>query len=131
MMSEYQSLTILTIFFMFAWVPVSIGKMKSFTFGWLATNRDTKPEKELIAWASRCDRAYNNLKDYFPAFAVAILVLGAMGKFDDSTRYASSLFLIGRIGHYVSYSMGYVPFRAIFFFTGLFANFYLLIKILI
>lgn len=116
---------------MFAWVPVSIGKMKSFSFKWLATNRDTKPQNELVLWASRCDRAYSNLKDYFPAFVVAILVLGALEKFDETTKVASLIYVIGRMGHYASYGLGIVPLRALFFFIGLFANFYLLIKILI
>lgn len=131
MMNEYQSLALLTLFFTLAWVPVSVGKMRSFGFRWLASNRGTKPQGELPDWATRCDRAYNNLKDYFPAFVVAILTLGVLNKFDETTQIGAAIFLISRIGHYVSYGLGNVPLRAVFFISGFLANLYLLIKILI
>lgn len=131
MHAEYQILAILTLFFLFAWVPVSVGKMRAFGGKWLASNRTPIPGKELEPWAQRCERAYNNLKDYFPAFVVAVVILGLSGKFDESTRVACLVYLIGRLGHYVAYGMGIVPLRFVFFSGGLVANTYLLIKILI
>lgn len=128
---EYQALGLMTVFFLFAWFPVSIGKWKTFGWKWLASNRTPVQGKELLPWAARCDRAYNNLKDYFPAFIVAVLVLGVNGKFDESTKWATALFVAARICHYISYGLGSVRFRASFFFVGLFANLYLLIKIFI
>ena len=129
MHTEYQALTSLTLLFMCAWLPISIGKWKSFGGAWLASNRDPLKGKELLPWAARCERAYSNLKDYFPAFIVAILVLGATNKFDNSTNIASILFVLARIGHYIAYGIGNVLGRASFFFLGLVANVYLLLKI--
>jgi uncharacterized MAPEG superfamily protein len=126
---EYQALASLTLLFLFAWFPVSIGKWKSFGGTWLASNRDPLKGKELLPWAARCDRAYSNLKDYFPAYVVAVLVLGVTNKFDDSTNIASVLFVVARVGHYAAYALGNVLGRAIFFFIGLGANVYLLLKI--
>lgn len=131
MQTEYLALTTMTILFTLAWLPVSIGKLKSFGRKWAASNREPIPGKELVPWAARCDRAYSNLKDYFPAFVVAILVLGATNKFDHSTEIASVVFVVARICHYVSYGLGNVKFRALFFFAGLLSNLYLLIKIFI
>ena len=129
MSTEYYSLAIMTLFFLFAWTPVSLGKVKGYGFKYLASNRSYTPKTELPAWAARCDRAYNNLKDYFPAFVVAILLLGTLNKFDNSTATAAIIYTVVRILHYVSYGVGFVPGRALFFFTGLFANTYLLLKI--
>jgi uncharacterized MAPEG superfamily protein len=131
MQTEYQMLGLMTLFFLFAWAPVSVGKFRSFGPKWLASNRNPLQGKELEAWSQRCDRAYNNLKDYFPAFVAAILILGATGKFDDSTRIASMIFFFARIGHYIAYGFGNVPMRAVFFFSGLICNTYLLIKVVI
>mgnify|MGYP006191226895 CR=1 FL=1 len=131
MTTEYTCLTIMTLFFMFAWAPISVGKFQAFGGRWLASNRKPLPGKELAPWAARCERAYNNLKDYFPAYVVAILVLGAQNKFDQGTSYAAMIFLMARVGHYISYGLGNVPARFGFFTTSLVANLYLLIKIFI
>lgn len=128
---EYTYLTIMTLIFFLAWVPVSVGKFQAFGGRWLASNRKPLPGKELLPWAARCERAHNNLKDYFPAYVVAILVLGAHGKFDPGTSYAALIFLVARVGHYISYGIGNVPARFVFFTSSLVANAYLLIKIFI
>ncbi len=126
---DYQALAAMTILFAFAWLPVSIGKARAFGGKWLASNRDPLAEKALEPWASRCERAYANLKDYFPAFVVAVLLLGATGKFDQSTAIVSGLFVLGRVGHYISYGLGSVGARATFFGMSFFANLYLLLKV--
>lgn len=128
---EYQCLAIMTFLFLFAWFPVSVGKWKSFGEKWLASNRDPLQEKSLIPWAARCDRAYSNLKDYFPAFIVAVLLLGITNKFNNGTAIASLLFVLARAGHYASYGVGFVRARAIFFAIGIFANVYLLLQVLL
>jgi uncharacterized MAPEG superfamily protein len=119
----------MTIFFMFAWVPVSVGKAKSFGRKWIASNRSPLPDKELIPWAARCERAHNNLKDNFPAFIAAILLLGHLGKLDQGTTYAALIFVFARLAHYFAYGMGNVPGRAVSYALGLGANLYLLVKI--
>jgi uncharacterized MAPEG superfamily protein len=131
MLFEYQCLTAITLFFILAWLPVSVGKWQGFGLRWLASNRTPVVGKELPPWAARCDRAYNNLKDYFPAYVVAIVLLGLTQKFDQGTSYAALIFVMARIGHYISYGIGNVIARATFFFAGLLSNIYLLIKILI
>lgn len=131
MHTEYQVLAVMTLFFLYAWSPISVGKKRTFGMKWLASNRTPVTGKELEPWAQRCDRAYSNLKDYFPAFVVAIIVLGITGKFDETTKIASLVYLFARLGHYIVYALGNVPLRAVCFFSGLIANTYLLIKILI
>lgn len=114
-----------------AWFPVSIGKLNALGGKWLASNREPVPGKYLPNWAARCERAHNNLKDYYPAFVVAILLLGQLNKFDQSTSYAALIYVVGRLGHYLSYGLGNVLARATFFFIGLLSNLYLLVKIFI
>lgn len=131
MQHEFVSLAVMSMFFLVAWFPVSMGKWKSFGFKWLASNRVPVSGTELPDWAARCERAHNNLKDNFPAFVTAILALGVLNKFDNGTALAAVIYTAARIGHYISYGIGNVLARAIFFFSGLIANFYLLIKIFI
>jgi uncharacterized MAPEG superfamily protein len=128
---EYISLLVLSLLFSVAWAPVSFGKKQAFGFRWLASNRKAIPKGELPEWAARCDRAFNNLKDNFPPFIAAVLVLGVLNKFDQSTSIAATIFVVARLCHYISYGAGNVPLRATFFFSGLIANTYLLIKALI
>lgn len=129
MQSEYLTLTIGTLFFMFAWLPISVGKSRSFGLKWLASNRTPLEGKELAGWAIRCERAYSNLKDYFPAFIVAILLLGQMDKFDETTKWAAILFVVARIAHYAAYGFGNFPIRFMSYLFAMSANLYLLLKI--
>lgn len=130
MQTEYISLIIITMFFLVAWFPSSMGKYRSFGWKWLAGNRKPVEGKELEPWAARCERAHNNLKDNLPGFIVAIVVLGLLNKFDEATAMVSMIYVGARFGHYISYAAGIPLFRGLFFFTGLFSNFYLLIKAL-
>lgn len=131
MTAEYQSLAVLTLFFVFAWFPASVAKWQTFGWKWLASNRSPIEGKALDSWGARCERAHNNLKEFFPAFIVAVLILGATDRFDEGTAIASSIYVIARLLHFFSYAIGNVLARGMFFFIGLFSNIYLLIKILI
>jgi uncharacterized MAPEG superfamily protein len=128
MLFEYQMLGVMTLFFLFAWLPSSVGKWKSFGPKWLASNREMVNGKEMVAWGARAERAHNNLKDYFPGFVVAIFLLGTLNKFDQSTAIASGIFVISRIVHLFSYVAGIVSLRALTYTLGMASNIYLLIK---
>lgn len=128
MPAETTSLVLMTLFFLFAWLPVSLGKYQAFGGKWLASNRNPVEGKTLPSWAQRCERAHNNLKDYFPGFVVAVLLLAYLGRFDESTKIAALIFVLARISHYVAYGYGNVPFRALGFFISMGANLYLLFK---
>ena len=121
----------MSILFLLAFFPVSVGKAQSFGWKWLGSNRKPIPGKELPEWAARCDRAHNNLKDNFPGFIAAVLLLGLTAKFDHSTAILCWLYVGARVMHYASYGLGIVPLRALFYFTGLFSNLYLLIKVIV
>lgn len=127
---EYSMLGLMTLFFLFAWLPASVGKARSFGFGWVNSNRDPVKDKELLPWGARAERAHNNLKDNYPAFAVVIILLGTTGRFDESTSIAAALYVFMRLGHFVSYTLGFVIPRAICYLTALGANIYMLSKLL-
>lgn len=131
MRPEYQSLAILCILFLYAFIPSSMGKMKTFGAKWVLSNRTPVEGKHLEGWTARCERAHNNLKDNLPAFIAAILLLGMTNRFDNQTAFLAVFYVVVRIGHYISYGIGNVPARAIFYFSGLLCNTYLLIKVLI
>lgn len=126
---EYTMLTIMTLFFMFAWMPASVGKLKSYGTTWVNSNRDPVVGKELLPWAGRVERAYANLKDYFPAYVVAILLLGITNQFDDVTQWASIVFVVARFGHFLMYGLGSVSGRFVCYITSMSANVVLLLKV--
>ncbi|MFL5785227.1 MAG: MAPEG family protein [Bacteriovoracaceae bacterium] len=125
---EYQMLLFMTFFFLVAWVPASLAKRATFGFKWVMSNRDHTPSVQLPAWGTRADRSYNNLKDYFPGFVVAILLLGQLNKFDHSTAIAAGAYVALRMVHFIAYTSGNFPFRFVGFTGGMIANFYLLAK---
>lgn len=126
---EYQALAIMTIFFLLAFIPSSVAKRKSYGMKWLLSNRDPLKDREMIPWGQRCERAHNNLKDNFPGFVVAILLLGAVGKFSNMTELLAGIYVVARLGHFIAYGIGNVPLRALTYFSGLIANIVLLIKV--
>ncbi|MFZ4713920.1 MAG: MAPEG family protein [Bacteriovoracaceae bacterium] len=128
---EYQMLTYMTLFFLFAWFPSSMAKKEVYGFQWLASNRKPVEGKVWKGWHARSELAYNNLKDYFPAFVVAVLLLGINGKFDYTTKWATTLFVIGRIFHFISYLAGNVILRFAFYLIAMAANIFLLIKLIL
>jgi uncharacterized MAPEG superfamily protein len=130
MRPELYTLAFLSILFLLAFLPASIGKKRAFGWQWLAGNRRPLTDKSLEPWADRCERAHNNLKDNFPGFVVAILLLHQLQKFDDVTAALSLIYVAGRIGHFVAYGIGNPLLRGTFYFVGLFSNLALLIKVI-
>lgn len=128
---EFYSFTIMSIFFLLAWIPTSVGKAQSFGMKWVASNRNPVKDKELPSWVARCERAHNNLKDNYPAFVAAVLALSFVGKFSQGTAIACVLYVIARVFHFASYGMGNVPLRAVSYISGLVANIYLLINVIL
>jgi uncharacterized MAPEG superfamily protein len=126
---EYKMLVLMTFIFLVAWLPSSLAKWHSYGGKWLASNRRPVLDKELPQWGQRAERAHNNLKDYFPGFVVAILLLGSLNKFDVYTAWASGLYVLGRVGHLAAYIGGNVLLRSLTFFLSMGCNFYLLIKV--
>lgn len=126
---EYSMLALMTLFFLFAWLPSSIGKARSFGGRWLMSNRTPLQGKELAPWAARTERAYSNLKDYYPGFAVVIILLGTTGRFDESTSVAALVYVVMRFAHFAFYSFGSVWGRALSYMVAMAANIFLLIKL--
>ena len=126
---EFKMLAVMTVIFLVAWLPSSIAKWQSFGGKWLASNRNPLAGKELRPWGARAERAHSNLKDNFPGFIVAILILGWANKFDAYTSWAAGLYVLGRIIHLISYTAGNVLVRALSYFLALGANIYLLTQV--
>ncbi len=126
---EYQMLGCMTIFYLYSFIPSSIGKYKSFGAKWLASNRNPISDKQLSSWGARAERAYQNLKDFYPAFLVAILLLGQLNRFDNITAWCSGIYVICRIIHMSAYIAGNVFLRASSWTLAIVANTILLIKV--
>lgn len=126
---EYSMLALITLFYLFAWLPASIGKVRSYGWKWAASNRGAVTDKVLLPWAGRVDRAYNNLKEFYPAFAVVIILLGTTGRFDESTSIAAAIYVFMRLAHFACYGFGNVTGRALCWLVSVVANTFLLIKL--
>lgn len=121
---EFTFLAITSLFLFLAWLPSSVAKFQNFGVKWLAGNREANG-KSLSDWGQRAERAHNNFKDYFPSFAVVVILLGMTGNFDSTTAIATGLFLAFRVLHFIAYCLGMPMLRAFCFFVNVFAVLYL------
>lgn len=131
MQFEYVALVLMTFFYLLAFLPSSYAKLKLYGGKWLASNRTPPVDKVMLPWGQRAERAYTNLKDYFPGYVVAILLLGQLGKFDQTTSLAAGLYVVSRMGHMAAYIAGSVRLRFATYVIAMISNFYLLVKCLI
>lgn len=123
---ELQLLALMTLLFMLAWLPASVCKYQSYGLGWLLSNRSPAGLPPLPEWGQRAERAHNNLKENFPGFAVAVLLLAITGGFTEGTRIASTVFVGARLVHMPAYIQGQVWPRVISWIAGVAACLYLL-----
>jgi uncharacterized MAPEG superfamily protein len=123
---ELEILALMTLLFMLAWIPASVCKYQTYGLGWLLSNRSVAGLPPLPEWGQRAERAHNNLKENFPGFAVAVLLLAITGGFTQGTRIASAVFIGARLVHMPAYIQGHVWIRSISWAIGLGACLYLL-----
>lgn len=121
---EFTILALTSLFLFLAWLPSSVAKKQSYGVKWLAGNREPST-RELSAWGQRAQRAHENFKDYFPSFAVVVILLGMMNLFSTSTAIACGVFFLFRVLHFIVYCLGYPLMRALCFFINVFAVLYL------
>lgn len=72
--------------------------------GTLAGNRENLPAME--GWRGRADRAYRNMLESLPLFAIFVLAGAAAGVSDDLTVIGAQLFLYARIAYALVYLIG-------------------------
>jgi uncharacterized MAPEG superfamily protein len=70
----------------------------------LAGNREDSPA--LTEWRGRADRAYRNMLEFLPMFAVLVLVAHVAGAANASTALGAQLFLYARVVYAVVYLIG-------------------------
>lgn len=126
---EYKMLILMTMFFILAFLPASFAKVRTYGIWWAASNRDQVPQTQLPLWGQRAERAHINLKDNFPGFIVAILLLGTLGKFDEITSWLAGLYVLGRIAHFFFYVTGISLPRTLGYGLALSCNIALMIRI--
>ena len=131
---EILSLSILSILYLLAFLPSSLGKAKYYGQKWLASNRSLKDGQQefhlLNNWGARSERAYRNLQTNYPPFAVAIVLLITLQLTTKMTGILSLVYLICRIGHFVSYMIGFVAPRALFWGLAWGINIYFFVYML-
>ncbi|MDE2196456.1 MAG: MAPEG family protein [Gammaproteobacteria bacterium] len=127
---EMLILAITTLLFMFSWVPASVAKYHVYGLRWLASNRSTEGLPPMPEWAQRAIRAQDNLKENYPGFAVAVLLLAFTGGFTRGTAAAAAIFLAARLVHLPAYIAGAPGLRIFSWAVGFVAMVYLLIMAL-
>lgn len=125
MTTDYICLAIIGVFSILAFLPASLGKVSVLGMGWAGSNRDRPITKELPLWASRAERAHNNLKDNLPAFIIAVLLLGITNHLSHATAIACVVYVIARFAHFAVYMGGLAMPRSLAFFVGVLANLFL------
>jgi len=131
MSPEMTILALVTLLYIVAWIPPLVAKCQAWGWRWLATNRSTAGLPPLSETGQRAVRAYDNLKENYPPFAVAILLLAFSGGFTEYTAVAALLFLVARLIHMPAYILGMPWLRTPSWLLGLAATVYLLIMALV
>lgn len=131
MSPEMTILALVTLFYAFSWLPAFVAKSQSYGVRWLATNRSTAGLPPLSEMGQRAVRAHDNLKENYPPFAIAILLLAFSGGFTRYTALAAIVFLIARLVHMPAYVLGVPWLRTLSWLVGFVATVYLLIMALV
>lgn len=129
---ELQMLGWVTVLMMLAYLPGSMAKKQAYGMGWMTSNRDTEGLPPITGWGARALRAHENLKENFPMFAVAVLLVVLAGKAGtSSTEMAAVTFLVARLVHISVYIAGWFWPRTLAWLVGWVATGYLLFVALI
>lgn len=123
---EMLILGLVTLFLMFAWLPGSVAKYRAYGLDRLVSNRPMEGWEALPEWGQRSVCAHANLRDNYPAFAVAVLLLAFSGGFTPGTALASVIFLIARLVHMPACIVGIPWLRNLAWIAGFLATLYLL-----
>lgn len=126
MSSEMLMLGLTTLLLMFAWLPGLVAKAHTYGLNWVLSNRPTSGLPPLPGWGQRSERAYANLRQNYPAFAVSVLLLAFTGGFTPATRLAAAVFLAARLAHLPAYIAGVPWLRTLTWALGFLATLYLL-----
>ena len=123
---ELQMLALMSFLFALAWLPASIAKYRTYGPDWLTSNHYTEGLSSLPEWGQRAERAHASLRESFPAFATAVILLAITGGYSEGTRLASALFVLARLMHFGTYVAGIAWLRSLGWALGLLATLYLL-----
>ncbi|MDE2235991.1 MAG: MAPEG family protein [Gammaproteobacteria bacterium] len=128
---EMTILALVTLFYLFSWLPVWLAKYQVYGGSWLASNRDAEDLQVLPVMAQRAMRAHADLKEHYPPFAVAILLLAFSGGFTRYTAMAAVIFLFSRLVYMPAYIFGVPWLRSSAWLSGFMAELYLLAMVLV
>ncbi|HKS94441.1 MAG TPA: MAPEG family protein [Gammaproteobacteria bacterium] len=131
MSPEMTVLAVVTLFYLFSWLPPLIAQSQTYRIPWLAGNRGDEDQPPLLPAAERALRAHDNLRESYPPFAIAVLLLAFTGGFTQYTAWASLAFLAARLVHMPAAILGASWLRSFSWLVGLAATLYLLIMALV
>jgi uncharacterized MAPEG superfamily protein len=127
---EMTILAVVTLLYVFSWLPVWLAQYQAYGVSWLFSNRSTAGLTPLPEMAQRAARAHANLKEIYPPFAVAIFLLAFSGGYTPYTAMAALIFLFAWLVHIPSYIIGIPWLRTSSWAVGFIAMLYLLIMAL-
>ncbi|MGH8427205.1 MAG: MAPEG family protein [Gammaproteobacteria bacterium] len=124
---ELYMLAAATLLFLLAFIPGSLYKARAYGgLPWLASNRDTTDRAPLTGAAGRAERAHANLKENYPAFVAAVLILAYSGHTELGTAVASAVFVGARLLYIGAYIGGNQPLRTLLWALGWASTIYIL-----
>lgn len=123
---EMLILGLMTLFLIFSWLPVSLAKYQAYGASCLISSHDTGNLPPLPEWGQRAVRAHDDLRENYPGFAVAVLLLAFSGGFTRYTAAAALVFLVARLVHMPADIIGIPWLRTLSWLAGFAATIYLL-----
>ncbi|MGH8279312.1 MAG: MAPEG family protein [Gammaproteobacteria bacterium] len=131
MSPEMTVLALVTLFYLFAWVPPLIAKSRVYGTRWLFGEHSVLSRGPLPEAVERMVLAHDNFRESYPPFAVAVLLLAFSGGFTRLTAFAAWVYLVARLVHMPAASFGLPLLRGLVWLLGLAATLYLLAMALV
>jgi uncharacterized MAPEG superfamily protein len=127
---EMTILALVTLLYVFSWLPAWLSKYHAYGAGWTLSSRSTAGLSPLTGIAQRAVGAHEDLRENYPPFAVAVLLLAFSGGYTPYTAMAALVFLLAWLVYIPSYIIGVPWLRTSSWLVGFIAMLYLLIMAL-
>jgi uncharacterized MAPEG superfamily protein len=111
MTAEILGLAIASLLLAFAWLPASLARARAGGVRWLTSNREPGQLPTVPEWGHRAQRAHDNLKENFPAWAALLLLVILIDATGQTSAIAALVFPAARLVHMGAYMAGNVWLR--------------------
>lgn len=114
---ELRSLALVALAASLMWIPYLLARVARHGV-WAALANPPEAPLPLPAWAERAQRAHANAVENIAVFAPLVLIASCIDAADLTTVRATQVYLVSRLVHYGTYTLGIPVARTLAFLCG-------------